>query len=321
MLRLPITLLPPLIALVLIVSCTKPARKGAPEAAPQDPPVGLIVEREISGPVLGRALNSPFGLAISAEDFIYCVDQGNNRLIKFRPDLTPIGDVGGAGSAAGLLNRPGFVTIDNELNLFVADEGNQRISRFNSDLLFVDEIGFYDPEEPVRFGEPSGVAVSAHGEIWVADRQRNRIAVFNNVGEFDRFVGDFGYRGGQVKSPEAILVDESGNFNVCDAGNGRVIVYDQYGSEVRQVRNSAFNYPTSAIPLGKEIWVVDGADGILFCLDEQGEILFMIGPNIPGSSQPLREPSDITMLPDDRLLIADTGNNRLLVCRVLRGSE
>ncbi len=308
------------LAATLLNGCGGPKFDVA-ETAPIDVPVGVIVEQEISGPVLGRPLTSPFGLAVNAEGSVYCVDRGNDRLIKFRRDLTPVRDAGGAGSAEGLLSRPGFISIDNQLNVFVADEGNQRICRFNSDLLFVDATDFYDVDDPLMFGEPSGVGVNVHGEMWVGDRQRNRIAVFTTAGQFDRFIGEFGSRGGQVNTPEGIRVDAAGRFHVCDAGNGRVIVYDHYGNEVRTLDNSAFAYPMATIPLPNASWLIDGGNGQLFFCDRDGNILFLAGPNLPGNDRPLREPSDIVLLPDNRLLIADTGNNRLLVCRVVSGSE
>lgn len=312
-----VTLFAVLALFAQVLSCGTPG--AGEEIAPAEAPIGLLIEQEISGEILNQPLRSPYGLSVGEENEVYCVDRGNNRLIKFNRDLTPIRDAGGAGSAAGLLNRPGYVAVDNQLNVYVADEGNQRIVRFNSNLLFVDAVEFYDPEEPLRFGEPSGVGVNIHGEMWVADRQRNQIAVYTTTGAFDRFIADFGYQGGQVKSPQEIRVDRNGQYHVCDAGNGRVVVYDQYGSVVRTIANSAFDRPVSTAPLPGASWILDGEGRVFFC-DLDGAILFVAGPLIPGSDTPLREPSDIVLLPNGRLLIADTGNNRLLVCRAISGS-
>jgi len=276
----------------------------------------VIVEQVIAGEVLGLPLQSPWGLAAGTDDNVYCVDRGNNRIIKFSRALQPIRDAGGAGSEAGLLSRPGYAAVDNQLNVWVADEGNQRISRFNSDLLFVDATEFYNADDPLQFGEPGGVAVSAHGELWAGDRQRNRIAVFTNTGAFDRFVGDFGYAGGQVREPQGIRADGAGRYYVCDGGNGRVVVYDRYGTMVRTIAHDAWARPKAAAPAGGGLWVLDGAGRVYFC-DARGGILFAAGPMLPGSDSPLREPSDLAVLADGRLLIADTGNNRLLVCRVI----
>ncbi|HOD67172.1 MAG TPA: hypothetical protein PKM94_10855, partial [candidate division Zixibacteria bacterium] len=158
-------------AAAIALSCGGPGGAGDETAAPPAP-AGVIVEQVIAGEVLGLPLQSPWGLAAGTDDNVYCVDRGNNRIIKFSRALQPIRDAGGAGSEAGLLSRPGYAAVDNQLNVWVADEGNQRISRFNSDLLFVDATEFYNADDPLQFGEPGGVAVSAHGELWAGDRQR-----------------------------------------------------------------------------------------------------------------------------------------------------
>ncbi len=311
-------------AFLLVISTVMSCGGGpdfAGEQADFDPPAALLVEKVVEGPIFGVALRSPWGIALSADNSIYCVDRGNDRLIKFRNDLTPIGDAGGTGTAAGLLDRPGYITVDNELNVWVSDEGNQRINRFNSDLLFVDAVEFYDADDPLEFGTPAGVGVNRYGELWVADQEKNRIVAYTAAGAFDRFIADFGYQGGQLSGPEDITVDQRGRFVVADAGNRRVVTYDQYGNHISTIRNEAMGQPVASAPAGSMIWILNGRDGTLRYCDRNGDILFSAGPILPGDSRPLSEPSDITLLPDDRILISDTGNNRLVLCQIIRGSE
>jgi len=318
LLLLPVTLA----AMLWAVSCGGGPGFPRPEESKVSAPVAVVVEREITGEILGVPLSGPRGLAVSDVGAVYCVDGGNNRIIYFRNDLTPIRDAGGAGSAAGLLDRPSYVAIDNRLNVFVSDEGNRRICRFNTELLFVDQVDFYDADDPLLFGDPGGVAVNRHGEMWISDRQRNQLAVYTSFGAFDRFIGRFGYQGGQVSSPEKILVDDQGQFVVCDAGNGRVVIYDQYGNHVRSLVGESFYYPVAAVPAPTGYWwVLDGDTGQLTFCDRDGQTIYVGGPTLPGEATPLRQPSDLVLLPDDRLLISDTGNNRLLVCKIIRDTE
>ncbi len=62
---------------------------------------------------------------------------------------------------------------------------------------------------------------------------------------------------------------------------------------------------------------MDGAVGRLFFFTHRGERLLVIGPQISGTANALREPSDIAVLPDGRLVISDTGNDRLLICSII----
>ncbi len=48
-------------------------------------------------------------------------------------------------------------------------------------------------------------------------------------------MGDFGYSGEQLTSPEKIIIDLQDNFVVCDAGAGRIVKYDMFGSFVEEV--------------------------------------------------------------------------------------
>jgi DNA-binding beta-propeller fold protein YncE len=126
------------------------------------------VESEIHGPILGDALDEPTGLAVDFNGFLYVIDAGENRLIKFDSQLRPIDETGGYGTQLGLFSNPSFVTLDRDLNLLVSDESNRRIVRFNSRLEFVDEISFQDPGDALKLGYPSGLAVTDYGELWVS---------------------------------------------------------------------------------------------------------------------------------------------------------
>ncbi|MFQ5453017.1 MAG: NHL repeat-containing protein [Candidatus Zixiibacteriota bacterium] len=303
--------------LLLIISCSHPKKELFQATLPISKPVTLLIEKEIAGSVFGNRLKQPFGLAIDFKGYIYISDAGNNRLVRFNSDFSSDREIGGYGSSPGLFDRPSFISFDNGLNLMVSDEGNRRLTRYNSQLNFVDELIFNDIDDPLKFGYPSGIAFTKYGEVWIADREKNRVAVFDNIGRFDQFLGDFGYPGGQLNSPEKIIKDSDDNFIVCDAGNARLVYYDSFGNFIKEIKNKLFVYPISVTEYNGNLWVLDGSNGRIYSLDKKGNILFEIGPNFPGSSKGLKEPSDIIFLPDRTLLISDTGNNRLLVLSII----
>ncbi len=302
---------------LLLLSCGGPGGQSVEDEISAAAPVMVVIEDVVAGTLLKNNLNRPYGLTVDYRDNIYVVDAGNNRLIRFSEDLTPDREFGGYGNEAGLLDRPTFVVIDNGLNLLVSDEGNRRISRYNAQLNFVDEISFYDDEDMMKFGQPSGLALNEYGEIWVADRDNNRLAVFSNVGHFDRFIGDIGYGGGRLSQPEKIIRITTGDFVVCDAGNKRLVIYDSFGNFSWEARLSELDYPKAIAFDGSRLWVLGSKLGRIVCMDMRGNVLYEAGPILPGDGTALRRPSDIVALAPDRLLISDSGNNRLLVCRVV----
>jgi DNA-binding beta-propeller fold protein YncE len=75
------------------------------------------------------------------------------------------------------------------------------------------------------FKEPSDVAVSKGGRIYVVDGVNNQIKLFKPGGER---LGEFGAAGsgdGQFRYPLGIDVDAAGNIYVADAGNSRVQIF------------------------------------------------------------------------------------------------
>ena len=306
----------------LLVACGGGRKDEVSESPPANAPTVLLVDTTISGTVLGQPLRAPFGVAVDFRGNVYLTDVGNHRLVSFAPDLKPIREVGGYGGDFGLLNRPGFVTVDNGLTLLVADRGNLRLVRYNATLTFVNEISLLDFDDLGEFGEPSGVALSAYGEIWVADHDRNRLAVFDNIGKFERYIAEYGYSGGQVSGPEKLVEAPGGGFYACDAGNGRINLYDQYGNYQRSVGQGIVGFAVAAaLDKDRRLWVLDGDEGRVVCLTANGKLLFESPPQLTGLGAPLKGATDIEMLSDGRLVIVDSGNDRLVVCRILTNDE
>jgi len=303
-----------------LVNCHKNIRPDE-EISPVKPDqqIFVIVERVISGPVFNTDLVEPFGLAESRDGSIYVVDRGTNRIIKFNSDFEPESQFGGFGQNTETFNRPSFVTVDNDLNIYVTDENNRRVARIDARLNFVDEISFKDDEDPFKFGYPSGVGVTSYGEVWVADREKNKLCLFNNIGKFDRFLGEFGSTEGQLQSPEKIVTTEDNRFYVCDAGHNRIVVYDQFGNFVQKLVLSEIDYLIAAAVEKNDIWVLAGKLSTIHLINKGGKELKEFGPVLPGDQTPMKEPSDLIILRNGRLLISDSGNHRLLLCKVDRG--
>ena len=87
-----------------------------------------------------------------------------------------------------------------------------------------------------HFNGPSGVAVAANGDIWVADGHRggnNRIVKFTSDGTFVLAVG--GGVGSESREPARfsdahdIKIDSRGRVLVADRGNSRIQVFDPDG--------------------------------------------------------------------------------------------
>lgn len=309
-----------LCTLILVFSsCAKQPSPDSETAPVATQPIALLVDREISGTILHLPLRAPFGLAVDKQGAVYLVDSGNDRVILFNDKLEPVRDVGGHGNAPGLFDQPGFITLDNELNLYVADVGNRRVCRHNRRLEFVDQILLESDDDPFLLSRPTGLAVTNFGELWMCDEENNRIALFDNVGQFDRFVGDYGYAGGQLQAPQKIVRLHSRQFVVCDYNNGRLAYYDEYGNFDRALKPNPPLFPSAiARDSDNRIWSLDRDAGTIACIDSRGRSLIPPVEQLPGTDRAMQSPSDLIILNDGRLLISDTGNNRLLLCKIIQ---
>jgi DNA-binding beta-propeller fold protein YncE len=87
--------------------------------------------------------------------------------------------------AAGPFNRPSDVALDPHGDLYISDGyGNSRVHKFSAggELLF--SWGGPGKTAPGEFHVPHGVWVHTDGRVFVADRENNRIQLFDAEGEY-----------------------------------------------------------------------------------------------------------------------------------------
>jgi sugar lactone lactonase YvrE len=206
-----------------------------------------------SGFADGRArvaeFSYPVGVAVDAAGDTYVADTGNEaiRLVAAGSHLvtTLAGDgrrgfVDGAAATAEF-NTPLGVAVDASGNVYVADAGNDRIrviaagSRNVRTYAGRGVAGYADgPADHAEFDHPTGVAVDAAGNVYVADAHNNRVRV---IAAGTRIVstlagtGVAGFADGPSRSaafddPLGIAVDASGDVYVADSLNARIRVID-----------------------------------------------------------------------------------------------
>ncbi len=127
--------------------------------------------------------------------------------------LMTIGREGVGGTGPNLFDRPTGVAIAANGNIFVADghsrnrSNSARIVKYAPDGRFVKEWGRMG-SEPGNFREPHDLYVGgSKGYVYVADRQNNRIQVFDQEGAFVAEWPQFG-------QPSSVFVDNNDNIFV-----------------------------------------------------------------------------------------------------------
>jgi len=147
----------------------------------------------------GDRFTRAHGLRIDREGNLWATDVGAHTVMKFKPSgevLLTIGTKGQAGrwdEAAGahLLNQPNDVAIAANGDIFVAQghtpgaNGDPRVLKFDKTGKFITQWGGHG-KEPGTFEVAHSIAFDAQGQLWVADRENQRIQVFDPSGKYVR---------------------------------------------------------------------------------------------------------------------------------------
>lgn len=131
----------------------------------------------------------------------------------------------------------------------------------------------------------SGVALDNAGNLWVADNGNHRVLRFPK-GADGKFVksadivlgqatfttgpGRFGSALNQMRNPNSLRFDASGNLYVADGGNGRILKFvpdqQKIGSSATFFANGSF--VSEIDPINNGIWIINGSRLQLYSFDK-----------------------------------------------------
>ncbi len=203
------------------------------------------------GPAINAQFSTPWGLELDEiNQYIYIADRTNDRIRRIDLNSGIITTVAGNGltgiqgdggiATEARMNRPIDVALDNEGRLVICDENNNRVRRLDFTTGIITTIagtgnatfnGNGNQATSTNFNRPSGVAINVAGEIFISDRENQRIRRINTNGTVSAVAGNGNIGGGgdggvstsaQVNYPREISLDASGNLVFADTENHRI---------------------------------------------------------------------------------------------------
>jgi sugar lactone lactonase YvrE len=283
------------------------------------------------GAAISATLNDPQDVAVDASGNLFIADSGNNRIRKVGVNgiittvagggTNVLGD-GGAATNASLYN-PSGLAVDASGNLLFADVYNNRIRKvgLNGIITTVAGNGHVNPStlegsysgdggEATNAGlnRPTGLAVDASGNLFIADSGNNRIRKVDAAGlittvagnggvmtnQYGYVVGLYSGDGGAatnagLNGSTGLAVDATGNLFIADSGNNRI----------------------RKVGLNGIITTVAGNGNLIPTQSYGPEAGYYFGDGGAATNAVLNLPVGVAVDASGNLFIAESGNNRI----------
>ena len=288
-------------------------------------------------------VHGPQSVALDPSGNVYFATQ-ENAVMRF--DAAK----GAPAQAAGNLRNPMGIALDAGGVLYIADTDNKRVVKASGGPLVTvagggNLLGDGGLATKAQLRSPTGVAVDAAGNLYIADSGDNRIrkitakgiisTVAGNGSPTPTFGGDNGpATSAQLNNPQGIAVDAAGNLYIAELGadrirkvsNGIITTVAGNGTE----GSAGDNGPATAAQLCNPYSVAVDSAGALYIADfcnarirkvTNGTISTIAGNGTggfsgdkgPATAAQLGVPEGVAVDSAGRVFIADTGNDRIRV--------
>ncbi|MZH41380.1 MAG: hypothetical protein F3740_06195 [Nitrospinae bacterium] len=257
------------------------------------------------GPAIEAHLNLPSDVEVGPNDQLYISDRSNNRIRKIGKDgvITTVAGIGapGFGGDFGLatnavLKHPFGISLDKHGNLYIADRGNNRVRKVDDEGIITtlagDSMhsfgGDYGPSSYSSLAYPTDVAADDLGNVYISDRNNNRIRKIDGQGVITTFMGTghTDFNGDNEIAPETNLYLP---LSLAIHPDNKLVVVDRSHHRVRTVGLK---------------------DSMVSTIAGNGKPLFK-GDGGPGTGATLNTPSGICIDSRNNILVADLQHHRI----------
>jgi uncharacterized protein (TIGR03437 family) len=282
-------------------------RSGALYIADSENRVVRKFDRGVLTPIAAAA--TPTGLAFDATGTLYIADSSSGQILKVPPagglfSTLPV-------SARDLAFGPDgslYVSAGSPLQSLVERvlPGPARIVAGGGSTAYGDQGDARD----ARLNHPTGVAVDALGNIYIADRDNHRIRRVAPDGIITTIAGtgapgSTGDNGpatlARLNGPSSVSLDAAGDLYIADTGNHRVREFAPGG--IMQAVASTVSPVDAAVDAAGNVYIADAGTQWIY----QALVTGVVAPFLGG----LRSPGGITVDRDGNLYYTDTAAGRV----------
>jgi sugar lactone lactonase YvrE len=258
----------------------------------------------------GAALDATFrlveGAAMDAAGNLFISDSGNNRIRKVDGATGAVSTLAGNGTTTfgvdGVpatvvgLDGPSDVVVDAAGNVIFSDTHHHRVRSVdttgNIHTIIGNGVpgfaGDNGPAAAAQIASPTGLAIDAAGNLYVADFDNSRVRKIDPAGNVTTVAGD-GNPGFNGDGLAATATSLNGPTDMTFDGAGNMFIADLRNQRVRRV---------------------DAASGVVTTIAGTGDALSS-DDFLPAVTATLKNPTDVAIDAAGNVLIADSGSNRI----------
>ena len=168
------------------------------------------------------------------------------------------------------------VTVDKSGAIWVVDKKGYRAVKLDESGKVLASLG-KEGSGAGQFDNPSAIAISSAGMVFVADRSNHNVQIFREDGVFLNALN--GENSTRLSSPVAMAFDQNDNLYILDSSRKSVLAYSSAGKSLgefgRTKDGSLLSSPVSLIAANDEVLVLDGNQVKVF--SPKGQLLRRFG--------------------------------------------
>ena len=212
----------------------------------------------------------PHMIKCDEENNIWLIDDYGHVLYLYSPEgelLLNLGTKGEPGEDGSHFNKPTDIAFSIKGEFYVSDGyGNKRVAKFDENLEYLGKWGSEGVGKS-QFVLPHAITTDIEGLVYVADRNRWRVQIFDEEGEFLK-------QWTHIGKPLGIVYADDGYLYICDGTNARVTIVERSGKII-----GFFGTPGSEmgqISTAHDIAVAPNGDILLAHLDGRAQLFSKI---------------------------------------------
>jgi sugar lactone lactonase YvrE len=252
-------------------------------------------------------------IASDGKETFYAVSKDKKSLVTIRKGAT-VGPI--------KLNdmQLSAVTVDKTGAVWVLDRKARRCAKLDEAGKVVMSFGS-GGSGAGQFSDPSAIAVSSSGMVFVADRSNHNVQIFRGDGVFLNALN--GDNGSKLSAPVALSFDQRDNLYILDSSRGSVLAYSSSGQSLGEFGkakdgNSLLNRPIGLIAANDEVLVLDANQVKVF--SPKGRFVRSFGAKGSGVGA-FNDPVSIVYGGGSNFLVSDRGNKRITILAALHKPE